>query len=383
MNLFQQAMYRDKIQSRQDKPIDNTNRDIMCSIGKTGVKAGSMSHGMKWKNHKYLYIDANGKYVYPEDVAKNAKDKVSSAAKDLKTKLKDKKFKWDSKHRKYGNLGEANANTQAGKKINQLTSAHQEGTKKFDSLRYINTHESGNKKVKKVTYGGDWVEKETVDNVLERRKKVNQQRKSAHAGYERNQKIFPDGGSTEKLEEIKARKKKQQRGSSYEPDYKSSKSIKPTGSSYEPGYKSSKSTKATVGSDEYSKKANSKKKPSVEDLSKAGASVAIAGSQNKNVKKAAGKATSSYVNEKQKKRDEKNSQVKYDREKHKYIFPDNWTEEDKSNFYREHSTRLYLASEAGKETESEKRKRKNAKRTVQAERRRKRNAKIITKAFLR
>ena len=365
MNLFQQAMYRDKIQSRQDKPIDNTNRDIMCSVGKTGVKAGSMSHGMKWKNHKYLYIDANGKYVYPEDVAKNAKDKVSSAAKDLKTKLKDKKFKWDSKH-KYDKKLPVNA-----KEADQISSAHQgiRGENYWKHYRdtkdyYEPAGKSINEQKTKTS------ERKKREEFLKERKKINQQFKSAHAGYERNQKIFPDGGSTEKLEEIKARKKKQ----------------KQKGSSYEPDYKSSKSTKAAVGSNEYSKKANNKKKPSVEDLSKAGASVAIAGSQNKNVKKAAGKATAAYVNEKRKKRDEKNAQVKVVRNGRgsvDYIFPDNWTEEDKRDYYRDHHMKVFKLSESGQATESEKRKRKNAKRTVQAERRRKRNAQKITKALLR
>ena len=293
MNLFQQAMYRGKPQPQKNTAMTGDDiRNTMCERGLTGVKATALVHSGKWKNHKYLYIDANGKYVYPEDVTRNARDKVSSAAKDLKIKLKDKKFKWDSKHRTYRNLGEANANTQAGKKNNQLTSAHQEGTKKLDSLRYINTHESGNKKVKKVTYNGDWVGQETVDNELEKRKKINQQRKSAHAGYERDKRIFPDGGSTEELERqkqkakdrkyVKSSKKKSalQQQKEAHAGYERDKRIFPDGgsteelerqkeltkrrkkkaSSYEPDYKSSKSTKVAIGSGEYTKAVNKKKK---------------------------------------------------------------------------------------------------------------------------
>ena len=59
MNLFKQAMYRDKIQSREDYKGTDMGR-TMCERGITGVKAGSLAHTGKWKNHKYLYIDANG-----------------------------------------------------------------------------------------------------------------------------------------------------------------------------------------------------------------------------------------------------------------------------------------------------------------------------------
>lgn len=81
MNLFQQAMFRDKVISRNEnyKAVDTGN--IMCERGITGVKARSLAHGQKWRNHKYLYIDGNGNYVYPEDVAQKAKDGASKAGK--------------------------------------------------------------------------------------------------------------------------------------------------------------------------------------------------------------------------------------------------------------------------------------------------------------
>lgn len=34
------------------------------------------SKGKRWPKHKYLYIDANGNYVYPKDVAKTAASKL-------------------------------------------------------------------------------------------------------------------------------------------------------------------------------------------------------------------------------------------------------------------------------------------------------------------
>ena len=69
MNLFKQAMYSKKIRSKEDAPKNTNNRDIMCSQGITGVKAGSLSHGQKWRQHKYLYKEGD-RYIYPEDVQK-------------------------------------------------------------------------------------------------------------------------------------------------------------------------------------------------------------------------------------------------------------------------------------------------------------------------
>lgn len=69
MNLFKQAMYSKKIRSKEDTPKNTNNRDIMCSQGITGVKAGSLAHGQKWRQHKYLYKEGD-RYIYPEDVQK-------------------------------------------------------------------------------------------------------------------------------------------------------------------------------------------------------------------------------------------------------------------------------------------------------------------------
>ena len=45
------------------------------------IYRNSLQHGERRRNHKYLYIDSNGRYVYPEDVAK----KVGKKARDLNT----------------------------------------------------------------------------------------------------------------------------------------------------------------------------------------------------------------------------------------------------------------------------------------------------------
>ena len=36
----------------------------------------SLQHGQKWRDHKYLYIDENGRYVYPEDVKNKAVNNI-------------------------------------------------------------------------------------------------------------------------------------------------------------------------------------------------------------------------------------------------------------------------------------------------------------------
>ena len=370
MNLYRQAMYAEKIQSKEDAPKNTNNRDVMCSQGITGVKAGSLAHGQKWRQHKYLYIDGNGNYVYPEDVARNARDKVSSAAKDLKIKLKDKKFKWDSKHSTYKNLGEANANTQAGKKNNQLTSAHQEGTKKIDSLRYINTHESGNKKVKKVSYNGDWVSQKTVDNELEKRKKINQQRKSAHAGYEAERKKFAgDLTSTEELEIQKEKTKNRKAARENEARNKDTlermRKKKRTASngdqkssvSNENRSKSS-SKSVSYGSSEYKKKTDNFELPSNEEYK-----------EYKEKMKVAGKSASGNVKKNNKKDVPYNKEIELPKAGTKwsnaYVYPDNWTKEQREEYAAYQIEKKENLKKASKMTESEKRKRKNVKNTDQ------------------
>ena len=238
MNLFKQAMYADKIKSREDKPIETKNRDIMCSIGITGVKAGAMAHGQagqRWSKHKYLYIDSNGRYVYPEDAANNTKDKVSSAAKDLKTKLKDKKYKWDSKHKNKYNMHLSNYD----KETDQILSAHKGATGEhyFDHYDPVNLRKnkqaaftrkqkiaSDKEELERRYAEGEKVRKRTKElenqkkkteerkeEFLKERKKINQQANNAHSGYYEDKKKFPDGGSTEELENQKKKTKKRKR----------------------------------------------------------------------------------------------------------------------------------------------------------------------------
>ena len=48
------------------------------NLYKRKIYKKSLQHGLKWRNHKYLYIDANGNYVYPEDVKNKAKSTANT-----------------------------------------------------------------------------------------------------------------------------------------------------------------------------------------------------------------------------------------------------------------------------------------------------------------
>jgi hypothetical protein len=50
--------------------------------------------GRKWQKHKYLYIDKNGNYVYPEDIAVRVKTKANHVVNAVKDKV-SKAFKPD------------------------------------------------------------------------------------------------------------------------------------------------------------------------------------------------------------------------------------------------------------------------------------------------
>ena len=215
-----------------------------------------LSHSLKGQrraHHKYLYIDENGRYVYPEDVknkvtgaantagnvakgaatatgiaVSNMKDKASKAIADQKQKFKDKKFVKESEKLKkkdvadeYGSydkwlkeVNKHNAATDKGKLVNQINSAHARST--VGGGLHLLSYQKG--------------EHGTTENLEKQKEKTKQrkqaardvkseaQRKSAHAGYEADRRKFPEGGSTEELEIQKektaARKRSQQMSNS-------------------------------------------------------------------------------------------------------------------------------------------------------------------------
>ena len=223
MNLFKQAMYRDKIQSREDYKGTDMGR-TMCERGITGVKAGSLAHAGKWKNHKYLYIDANGNYVYPSDLVNNAKQKVSSAVANQKQKIKDRQFLRDKE-----GIGQA----PGIKRNDQILSAHGGMLKKeignnpvkirkgATGYTTMELKERTTKNARKFARENrqdpdkrfvNETQRELTKTATDRfinangkvnRKAVNQAQDAAHQGSQRQVK----GASTEELERIKKRTK--------------------------------------------------------------------------------------------------------------------------------------------------------------------------------
>lgn len=177
----------------------------------------ALQHGVEWKRHKYLYKDANGNYVYPEDIKNNAKSKVQGFVADQKQKLKDKKF---VKEGPYKNSPYTSDYDRARQQTDQISYAHRESTGKKDKGTMSNTRnvaldyvrqtdkypsEKAKSLVKQKEKTKQRKEEAANKEFLAEHKKINQQRKSAHAGYEADKKAFPEGGSTEELERQKAK----------------------------------------------------------------------------------------------------------------------------------------------------------------------------------
>jgi hypothetical protein len=121
-----------------------------------------LKHGLEWRKHKYLYKDANGNYVYPEDVAGKAKStasnigsmataagtaaktKISNTIADQKQKHKDRVFTNTTLPEK---LTSKKIGRDDNKELDQIASAHKESTGRKDKsnvvLDYIRTPHTG------------------------------------------------------------------------------------------------------------------------------------------------------------------------------------------------------------------------------------------------
>ncbi len=181
------------------------------------------------RNHKYLYIDANGNYVYPEDVKNkaagalnNAKSGLQKFGSDMKKSYEAGKavgtqYAKDRKFVKNSNPGWSNegANRQ---RIETEKRNEERWRKHIQSPEY----KQGEYNRKASEIGGEEAYKRMIasnrpgrrkSSELERQKErvainkrrieTEKQRKSAHAGYEEDKRLFPEGGSTEELERQK------------------------------------------------------------------------------------------------------------------------------------------------------------------------------------
>lgn len=374
MNLYRQAMYAEKIRSKEDAPKNTNNRDVMCSQGITGVKAGSLAHGQKWRQHKYLYIDANGNYVYPEDVAAKGKKAVGDAAdkakaklKELKTIAKDKKFKYDSKPHFYDDEKtwfNKSLNSPDIKKQHQKLDAHQVNTK----TRYMNDIYDIKTKPSDKTKDLDNQVSKTA--ARKRKRLTDAQRKSAHAGYEAERKKFAgDLTSTEELEIQKEKTKNRKAARENEARNKDTlermRKKKSTASNIDQKSSVSSESRSKTSSKPVSNGSSENKKntddfglPSYEEYK-----------EYKEKMKVTGKSAAGNVKKNNKKEVPYNKEIELPRAGTKwsnaYVYPDNWTKEQKEEYAAYQLEKKENLKKASKMTESEKRKRKNVKNTDQ------------------
>ena len=217
--------------------------------------------GQRRANHKYLYIDENGRYVYPEDVSKanNIQKHHAQVLSDRRIAKKDRAHVKEDKEitnamrKELNNMGYnigKKDSEQLRRNINtnsQIQSAHQrsvktiKGTydqerraanpeaakaeiterrrKKESSTRplrvadqqasahqgsiSLKNNSNGTKDITRRVSDADTGKAIIKERREKRRKNLDQQRKSAHAGYELDKKMYPDGGSTEELERQK------------------------------------------------------------------------------------------------------------------------------------------------------------------------------------
>lgn len=211
----------------------DTYRSNVMNSHQRMIYSSQLQHAER-RNHKYLY-KIGDRYIYPEDVAGKAKStasnigsmataagtaaktKISNAIAEQKQKQKDRKF---VKEGPYKNSPYTSDYDRARQQTDQISYAHRESTGKKDKGTMSNTRnvaldyvrqtdkypsEKAKSLVKQKEKTKQRKEEAANKEFLAERKKINQQRKSAHAGYEADKKAFPEGGSTEELERQKAK----------------------------------------------------------------------------------------------------------------------------------------------------------------------------------
>ena len=190
------------------------------NLYKREIYKKSLQHAER-RNHKYLY-KIGDRYIYPEDVAGKAKStannignmataagtaaktKINKVIADQKQKHKDRVFTNTTLPEK---LTSKKLGRDDDKVLDQIASAHKESTGRKDKsnvvLDYVRTPHTGPSiKAKSLDKqkAKTAARKQAVRNA-----KSEDQRKSAHAGYEADKKTFPEGRSTEELERQKAK----------------------------------------------------------------------------------------------------------------------------------------------------------------------------------
>lgn len=211
------------------------------------IYASQIKHGVEWKRHKYIRKEGN-RYIYPEDLegghrmhgTKWEMDQNRSGSDREQGDFSTKKYmspilstRYNDRALQSGNAAKMKAKMAvANKDVSKMDEAWKDA-RKADELysksrtgdeKKISSLMSSNidKKAQAMSRANRLDKEAEKSKIVARRKKINpdDQRKSAHAGYEEDRKNFPEGGSTEELErqkkKTKARKSASGRGRSFD-----------------------------------------------------------------------------------------------------------------------------------------------------------------------
>ena len=205
----------------------------------------ALQHGVEWKRHKYIRKEGN-RYIYPEDLEgghrmhggkwdnslnitgadRNHVDIHGNPDVVLSKRYNDRALQSGNAAKMKAKMAVANKDVSKmdeawkdARKADELYSKSRTGDeKKISSLMSSNI----DKKAQAMSRANRLDKEAEKSKIVARRKKSNpdDQRKSAHAGYEEDRKNFPEGGSTEELErqkkKTKARKSASGRGRSFD-----------------------------------------------------------------------------------------------------------------------------------------------------------------------
>lgn len=197
------------------------------NLYKKEIYKKSLQHTER-RNHKYIY-KIGDRYIYPEDVAGKAKStannigsmataagtaaktKISNTIADQKTKLKDRKFV-KSSNPGWSNEGANRQRIETEKRNEERWRKHIQSPEYKQGEYNRKASEIGDKEAYKRMVASNRPGRRKSSELEKQKERVatnkrrietERQRKSAHAGYEEDRRLFPEGGSTEELERQK------------------------------------------------------------------------------------------------------------------------------------------------------------------------------------
>lgn len=250
-----------------------------------------LSHtlGQRRAHHKYLYIDENGRYVYPEDVVGKAKNKLSEAGSKVSSGIKKEKAKLRSIDRGSGYVGTNNkindlpgsvySNKKDDAKIRRdYANRKQEEYRKWERHEYFDKtdpkrQEEETKTAKQIAVSSDAKARQAENRLAiankdaenyQKANKVERMAAKAYGRYEGKKIAKEVENNNKKPHEVNVRKKKSPNKIS-EAYNNAKKGFRDFGNSAKASYEAGKKAGAEVAEAEKRKK---KKKPTVKGSKK-------------------------------------------------------------------------------------------------------------------